>query len=296
MVLTSRYSIAEEKLHMKVSQLVENLIQSRPYKYTYKQTLIRDVKKLGIWEMEVEDVTSAYIRDVVDAVRNHNSRRRLYITARSIFKSLDKCQDLPVLQSISRIYQFPEQEHLDFLINKSKYRLQLFLCMYGGLRLGEACAVTPSKLEGNYLRVDEAYSQDGLHLGSPKTVGRVLLPEWLADEVRAMKPEQYWKKGTTTKKVSSSIYKISRFKGAEHLTGGKPINPHMLRHWYATDMIKRGISPEVVRRQMRHARIETTMRVYVQVHSKDLEASVPTKFIPSESTTGNVIPFRLTTA
>jgi integrase len=281
---------------MKVSEYVEQLIQNRPYKYSYRQTLVRDVKKLGIWDMECEDVTSAYIRDVVDVIGSHNSRRRLYITAKSVFKDLDKLQDLPILETISKNYQFPEQEHLDFLINKSKYRLQLFLCMYAGLRLGEACAVTPSKLEGNYLRVDEAYSQDGMHLGSPKTVGKVLLPRWLADEVRAMKPEDCWKIGTTTKKVSGSIYKISRFKSAMKLTGGRPINPHMLRHWYATDMIKRGISPEVVRRQMRHARIETTMKVYVQVHSKDLEESVPTRFTPSESTTGNVIPFRLTTA
>lgn len=281
---------------MKVSEHVEKLIQSRPYKYTYKQTLVRDVKKLGIWDMDVEDVTSAYIRDTVDALGNHNSRRRLYITARSIFKELDKCQDLPVLESISRIYQFPEQEHLDYLISKSKYRLQLFLCMYGGLRLGEACAVTPKKLEGNYLRVDEAFSQDGMHLGSPKTVGRVLLPEWLAEEVRTMSPNQFWRIGMTTKMVSSSIYKISRFKGAEHLTGGKPINPHMLRHWYATDMIKRGISPEVVRRQMRHKKIETTMRVYVQVNNRDLEESVPLRFKPNHRDAENVIPFKLTTA
>jgi hypothetical protein len=109
---------------MKVSEHVEQLIQTRPYKYTYRQTLVRDVKKLGIWDMDVEEVSSAYVRDKVDAIRNHNSRRRLYITARSIFKELDKCQDLPVLESISRIYQFPEQEHLDYLINKSKYRLK----------------------------------------------------------------------------------------------------------------------------------------------------------------------------
>jgi len=281
---------------MKVSEHVEKLIQSRPYKYTYKQTLVRDVKKLGIWDMNVEDVTSAYIRDTVDALGNHNSRRRLYITARSIFKELDKCQDLPVLESISRIYQFPEQEHLDYLISKSKYRLQLFLCMYGGLRLGEACAVRPEKLEGNYLRVDEAFSQDGLHLGSPKTVGRVLLPEWLAEEVRTMSPNQFWRIGMTTKMVSGSIYKISRFKGAQKLTGGKPINPHMLRHWYATDMIKRGISPEVVRRQMRHKKIETTMRVYVQVNNRDLEESVPLRFKPNHRDAENVIPFKLTTA
>jgi integrase len=262
---------------MLVKEYVGQLILNRPYKYAYKQTLIRDIKKMGIWDFDIEDVTSSYIRDVVDSQSNHNSRRRLYITARSVFKDINKCQDLPVLESISRIYQFPSQEHLEFLINKSKYRLQLFLCMYGGLRVGEACAVTPNKLEGNYLRVDEAYSQDGLHLGSPKTVGRVLLPEWLADEVRAMAPEDRWQIGMTTKMVSGSIYKISRFKGAKDLTGGKTINPHMLRHWYATDMIKRGINPEVVRRQMRHKKIETTLKIYVQVNTKEVEESVPSR-------------------
>jgi integrase len=280
---------------MLVKEYVDQIVQNRPYKYSTKQTLYRDIQKMGILDMELEEVTSAFIRDVVDRIRNHNSRRRLYITARSIFKEVNKCQDLPVLESISRIYQFPSQEHLDYLINKSKYRLQLFLCMYGGLRVGEACAVTPAKLEGNYLRVDEAFSQDGLHLGSPKTVGKVLVPEWLAEQVRSMTPDQYWKYGMTTKMVSGSIYKISRFKDAQKLTGGLGINPHMLRHWYATDMIKRGISPEVVRRQMRHKKIETTMRVYVQVNSKDLEESVPSRSIDYKLS-DNVIPFKLTSA
>ena len=40
-------------------------------------------------------------------------------------------------------------------------------------------------------------------------------------------------------------------------------------------MIKRGVNPEIVRRQMRHKKIETTMKVYVQVNSQDLEMSVP---------------------
>lgn len=266
-------------MKMKVSEYVDQVVQSRPYKYSTKQTLIRDIKRMGIWDMDIKEVTSSYIRDKVDSEKNHNSRRRLYITARSVFKDLGLCLDLPVLESISRIYQFPPQDVLDHLINKSKYRLQLFLCMYGGLRVGEACAVTPSKLEGSYLNVDEAFSQDGLHLGSPKTVGKVLLPDWLADEVRNMDSEQFWKLGMTTKMVTGSIYKISRFKEAQRLTGGLGINPHMLRHWYATDMIKRGISPEVVRRQMRHKKIETTMKVYVQVNTKDLEESVPTRSV-----------------
>ena len=280
---------------MLVSAYIDQFIQNRPYKYSTKQTLIRDVKKLGIWDIQVEDVTSAQIRDVVDSQPNHNSRRRLYITARTIFKELGMLQDLPVLEAISRIYEFPTQEHLEYLLGKSKYQLQLLLCMYGGLRIGEACAITPKKLEGNYLRVDEAFSQDGLHLGSPKTVGRVLIPEWLADEIRNMKPEDYWKIGMTTKMVSSSIYKISRFKKAKELTGGKPINPHMLRHWYATDMIKRGINPEVVRRQMRHKKIETTMKVYAQVNSRDIEESVPTRKVTLPKA-DNIISFPLNIA
>jgi site-specific recombinase XerD len=116
-----------------------------------------------------------------------------------------------------------------------------------------------------------------------------LLPEWLADEVRSMTPDQYWNLGMTTKMVSG-------FKKVQQLTGGKPINPHMLRHWYATDMVKRGISPEVVRRQMRHKKIETTMRVYVQVNSADLEESVPTRFSAPKADNSNVIQFRLTPA
>jgi integrase len=264
-------------LQMLVSIFLDNVIKSRPYKYSTKQSLIRDVKRLGIMELDTSEITSALIRDKVDSIPNHNSRRRLYITARSIFKELGVCQDLPKMEGISRIYDLPEKEDLHDLIEQSKYRLQLILCMYAGLRVGEACAVTPAKLEGNYLNVNEAYSQDGLHLGSPKTYGKVLLPDWLAEEIRKMKYEDFWRIGMTTKLVSGSVYKLSRNRKWKALTGAKPVNPHMLRHFYATEMIKRGVNPEIVRRQMRHKNVSTTLRIYTQVRTEELEASLPTR-------------------
>jgi len=277
-------------VQMLVSDYLDQVIKSRPYKYSTKQSLIRDVKRLGIADLDTSEITSALIRDTVDCIPNHNSRRRLYITARSIFKDLGVCQDLPKMEGISRIYDLPEMEDLHELIDQSKYRLQLFLCMYAGLRVGEACAVTPSKLEGNYLNVNEAYSQDGLHLGSPKTYGKVLLPDWLADEVRNMKNEDFWKIGMTTKLVSGSIYKLSRNRKWKALAGNKPVNPHMLRHFYATEMIKRGVNPEIVRRQMRHKNVSTTLRIYTQVRTDELEASLPSR--PNIATEGSSKVYR----
>jgi site-specific recombinase XerC len=67
----------------------------------------------------------------------------------------------------------------------------------------------------------------------------------------------------------------------------------MLRHWFATDMIKRGVNPEIARRQLRHKNIETTMKIYVQVNDLDLIASLPSR--PSATVIGidrEVIPFR----
>ena len=280
-------------VQMLVSDYLDQVIKSRPYKYSTKQSLIRDIKRLGIADLDTSEITSALIRDKVDCIPNHNSRRRLYITARSIFKDLGVCQDLPKMEGISRIYDLPEMEDLHELIDQSKYRLQLFLCMYAGLRVGEACAVTPSKLEGNYLDVNEAYSQDGLHLGSPKTYGKVLLPQWLADEVRSMKPEDIWRIGMTTKLVSGSIYKLSRNRKWKLLTGDKPVNPHMLRHFYATEMIKRGVNPEIVRRQMRHKNVSTTLRIYTQVRTEELENSLPTRPQSKvENSEAKLIPFK----
>jgi integrase len=266
---------------MLVSEYVMQVIEKRPYKYSTKLTNVADVKRLGIWDMDTSEIHSGLIHERVDKIANQNSRKRLYITARSMFKDLGICQDLPYLEGEGKIYDIPSQEDLEWFIARSKYRLQLLLCMYGGLRVGEACAVTPEKLQNNYLDVNQAFSQDGLHLGSPKTYGKILLPDWLADEVRAMKPDESWRIGKPTKDVTNSYFKLSKNKEWIAKTGGKKVNPHMLRHWYATDMIRRGVNPEVVRRQMRHKNVSVTLKIYTQVRSEEIAASLPDRPKPN---------------
>jgi integrase len=279
------------EFQVKVSEYASEVINTRPYKYQTRQTYFKDLKRLGIWDLDVSEVNSALIRDIVEKVTTQSTRKRLFITARSIFKELGICQDLPNLEAEGKIYDIPTQEQLEWLIDRSKYRLQLLLCMFGGLRVGEACAVTPEKISGDYLDVNQAYSQDGLHLGSPKTYGKILLPHWLAEEVRNMALDEYWEMGKTTKLVSHSCYKLSRSEKFREMTGGKTVNPHMLRHWYATDMIRRGVNPEVVRRQMRHKNVSVTLKIYTQVRSEEIELSLPTRI--SEMGMSNPEPKRL---
>ena len=68
----------------------------------------------------------------------------------------------------------------------------------------------------------------------------------------------------------------------------------MLRHWYATDMIRRGVNPEVVRRQMRHKNVAITLKIYTQVRSEEVEASLPNRpKTKTDNAKSNVIQLRL---
>jgi len=278
----------ELERQMLVSEYAQKVISNRPLKYGTRQSYIKIIKSLGIWDLEISDLNCALIFDKVDQMRSHNVKKNVYICLRSVFKDLGIFNDLPILAGIPKQYEFPTQEELHQIIDRSKYRRILYLCMYAGLRVGEACAVIPSQLQGNVLTVDRAFSQDGKHLGSPKTYGKVLIPDWLAEEVRNMPEEEYWQIGMTTQLVSWACGNLSKRSARRH------INPHMLRHWFATDMIKRGVNPEIARRQLRHKNIETTMKIYVQVNNQDLEKSVPQRPIslfPFEKKIRRDIPY-----
>lgn len=273
---------------MLVSEFATKTINNRPLKYGTRQSYFKIIKSLGIWDLDIEDLNCALIYDKVDTMKSHNVKKNVYICLRSVFRDLGIFNDLPIMQGIAKVYNFPTQEELHDTIDRSKYRRILYLCMYAGLRVGEACAVIPSQLEGSYLNVDRAFSQDGKHLGSPKTYGKVLIPDWLADEIRSMTPEDYWQIGMPTQLVSWACGNLSK-RGAR-----KHINPHMLRHWFATDMIKRGVNPEIARRQLRHKNIETTMKIYVQINNQELEDSLPTlplTRLVKDNSDGKVIDF-----
>jgi integrase len=86
-----------------------------------------------------------------------------------------------------------------------------------------------------------------------------------------MTDSEIWKKGMPTQLISWACCNLSRKREKLH------INPHMLRHWFATDMVRRNVPIHVIMRQMRHKNINTTMRIYAQVHSSDFVDAMPVR-------------------
>jgi len=259
---------------MLVSQYFEEFISDKPYRYQTKVNMVRCLKKLELWDMEYESITPNLCWNRIEAIINQNVKRCYSGYMRNIFDYSFK--QMPVVMGISKTYDFPPKEVIHELIESTKYRRILYLCMYAGLRIGEACAAVPSQIkkEGNHywINVDRAFSQDGLSLGSPKTLGKVMIPEWLALEVLAMKKEDYWQKGIPTKRVTNACQSLGHTQKAD-------INPHMLRHWFATDMVKRNVPANVIMKQMRHKTINTTMQIYAQVNNNDFVDALPDRAI-----------------
>ncbi len=286
-VLANLNKIRKDKT-MLVSEFTLKVISERQYKYQTKQSYIKGIKAIGIWNDEVSSLSPQIFYERLDAIANLNTRRSITIICRSIFKELGVCKDLKVTDGIPRTYDLPSQSELHRMIDRSiKYRKYLYLCMYAGLRVGEACAITPKSVikEGNsyWLNIDKAWSQDGQNLGSPKTIGKVMIPHWLAEQVLGMSDEEIWRKGMPTQLISWACCNLSKKGEKRH------INPHMLRHWFATDMVRRQVPVHVVMRQMRHKNINTTMKIYAQVHNSDFVDALPTRPEDKGVSMGNVV-------
>ena len=273
---------------MLVNEYAQKVISERQYKYQTRQSYLKGIKAIGIWDMEVTSLSPQLFYEKLDSIPNLNTRRSITIVCKSVFKDLGICKDLKIIDGIPRTYDLPSQNDLHRLIDRSiKYRNYLYLCMYAGLRVGEACAITPKSVikEGHsfWLSVDKAWSQDGKNLGTPKTIGKVMIPKWLADQVLAMSDDEIWKKGMPTQLISWACCNLSKKGEKIH------INPHMLRHWFATDMIRRQVPVHIVMRQMRHKNINTTMKIYAQVHNSDFVDALPTRPEDKAVSMGNVV-------
>ena len=127
-------SIALRGNKMLIKEYFDLEIANKPYKYQTKFNMIRCLKKLELWEMNHETLTPAICWERIDGIINQNVKRVYAGYVRNIFNY--GRNQIPVVMGESKVYDLPTQEQLHKVIESSKYRLHLFLCMYAGLRIG----------------------------------------------------------------------------------------------------------------------------------------------------------------
>lgn len=204
-----------------------------------------------------EDLSKEDALDRLYNVDNPNTRRALVIALRSVYG-----WSLKIPKAVPRRYDLPDEDTLRLALMTTPHEVRGLLMMYGGLRVGEACAVTPKDVDGDRLTIDKQIQQ--LHrTGEPTTLRRspvkatvatVVIPWWLAPMINSLPSD-----GPLCK--PDAVRESLRRAG---IKVGIQLNPHLLRHWFATTMIQRGVALPIVQQQMRHSDIAVTLRTYVQ--------------------------------
>jgi len=197
-----------------------------------------------------QETTWPDVLAAVNAVANINTRRTCIMVLRQVLGR----QGAPsVPRSIRRTYDLPSAEEI---VERSagKYQYLALVMAFAGLRLSEAVALRPSDVHANatqcWLVVSRSRDNDG-RTNAAKTTGKVVIPRWLFDVLQAAEYVEV---------RPGSVYKWLRRRG---------LQPHGLRHWYATHLVRTTKNVELARRQLRHANLQTTLQVYVEVTAED---------------------------
>lgn len=222
-----------------------------------KSTVIeyqRCLRRVGILDADEETVSVEALTESLWSITNPNTRRNTAIAIRAVLGF-----PLRIPKAVSRTYDLPDEDTLRLALMTSPHEMRGLLMMYGGLRLGESCAVTRADVNGDRLTVDkqiQALRETGkptiVHTTRVKTVeAAIVIPRWLAERVESV---------TETAKPDG-VRESLRRAGSRV---GIALNPHQLRHWYATTALERGVPMMVVSRQLRHSDVATTLRTYTQ--------------------------------
>ena len=217
--------------------------------------------RIGLLDRDVESVTQEEVFELVWTIDNPNSRRATVIAVRAVLGF-----QMKIPKSIPRTYLLPSEDTLRLALMTSPHEARGLLMMYAGLRIGEACAVTSADVAGDRLTVAKQVVQ--LHRKGQETVTRIspvktseasiVVPTFLVGVIQSL---------SETAKPDSVRESLRR---AGHKVG-IDLNPHMLRHWYATELLNRGVPFAQVSKQMRHSDISVTLRTYSQFNDQTIK-------------------------
>ena len=231
-------------------------------------------------------LSAAYVRSMLvvisSAIRFGVSERLCAPLNSPVVKPASEKRDLKIL--CPRSQKILEQE---LLRDMSAESILIFITLYTGLRIGEACALQWDDIDMEarviYVRrtVSRTWSGENgkkcsrLTVGPPKTPSSLrcipmcsVLHEVLSSYPRR-KEKGYVLLGSNGGLVSPRTFEY-RYKQILNRCGLQLLNYHALRHTFATRCIERGVDIKTLCEILGHANAATTLNIYVH-SSMDLK-------------------------
>lgn len=248
---------------MEIRELCEQVVKAKNLRQSTAWSYRRLLLGAGITD---DSLSRDDVESLMYNIENLATRRATVIAVRSVLG-----HQIKIPRSPKRSYVLPEESALRLALMTSPHEVRGLLMMYAGCRVGEACAVTQRSVNGDKLLIDRQIvqlqaspretgldSQRVLRVGPVKCSEAVVtIPHWLSPLVETISDTA----------IPSQVRESLRRAGQRV---GIKINPHMLRHWYATTMLERGAPHTLVQKQMRHTDIATTLRAYSEFRDEDI--------------------------
>lgn len=220
----------------------------------------------GIADRQIERLNNISIQTAMNeyaASHSPKSVRNAYGLLTAVFKMYrpNFTPDARLPQKNKADIYVPTESEIKTILKLSKgtpLETPLKLAIFGGLRAGEICALTPADISGNVVNVTKsiAYSANNEWvIKSPKSYSgnrTVVLPEKIQFDAT---PDN-----RVTKYNPNSLYKAYR-----RLLSDNNLPPHRfhdLRHFYISTLFDLGVPEKYIIAQVGHSSSSITKRVY----------------------------------
>ncbi len=247
---------------------------------------LKSIKPIA--EIPLSELTAIDLQEWLNKIEAPRKREKLYVMIKDalnkavrnklIKENPMEAVDKPKIQRKQSQALSKEDEAKFVSACKNLPQGNLYLiCLYEGLRIGEAMALTWADVdfEKRTITINKSIERDGT-LGTPKTATSNRVVPLFA---KAKTLLQSMEKGKDDERIFPDAMKtyqnhIARLSRELGLNG---VHAHTLRHTFATRCAEAGIAIKVVQKWLGHSTVQMTLNVYTHVNP-DFEAEMVEKF------------------
>lgn len=290
-IISSHTPTLIEWLETWLAQYKPNMSQGTKQKYNI---LLNKIRASELKDKKLNKILPIEIQQFVNTLTSHDIATRMVgflrdsmrsavengIIPRSIAETLRNNveQNEPRFEETEKAFTETEEQRFIEAIQDNPYRILYFLCLYAGLRRGEACALSWSSvdMEKRLLSIKESATRSeasGYKIGKTKTarsVRRVPISNNLYDELISIERTGDLVFSNNGKMLNPDILTMDFKKVMTQL--GYHHTLHQLRHTFATRCHSKGIDIKVVQAWMGHVKAEMTLDTYTHATADDLLA------------------------